>query len=111
MIFFSTLRVIVIGVRRQTALFAPEAGDQLFAGDEIYVMCHAEDTVRTMEVFGKSQGKQDRVVLVGGGNVGLSIAKSLESRTQRVRSKIIEKDRNIAEHAANELEKNHCLEW
>ncbi|MGB2214731.1 MAG: Trk system potassium transporter TrkA, partial [Paracoccaceae bacterium] len=28
---FSTLRVIVIGVRRQTALFAPEAGDQLFA--------------------------------------------------------------------------------
>ena len=50
---FSTLRVIVIGVRRQTALFAPEAGDQLFAGDEIYVMCHAEDTVRTMEVFGK----------------------------------------------------------
>ena len=102
---FSTLRVIVIGVRRQTALFAPEAGDQLFAGDEIYVMCHAEDTVRTMEVFGKSQGKQDRVVLVGGGNVGLSIAKSLESRTQRVRSKIIEKDRNIAEHAANELEK------
>jgi len=106
---FSTLRVIVIGVRRQTALFAPEAGDQLFAGDEIYVMCHAEDTVRTMEVFGKSQGKQDRVVLVGGGNVGLSIAKSLESRTQRVRSKIIEKDRNIAEHAANELEKTIVL--
>ena len=32
---FSTLRTIVIAVRRDGTLFAPESGDQLFMGDEL----------------------------------------------------------------------------
>jgi len=39
---FSTLRAIVVGVRRQGRLFAPDPGDQLFAGDQIYVFSHVE---------------------------------------------------------------------
>ena len=31
---FSTLRVMVVGVRREGMLFVPDAGDQLFEGDE-----------------------------------------------------------------------------
>ena len=106
---FSTLRAIVIGIRRQGVLFSPESGDQLFPNDEIYVMSHIDDTLRALEVFGKSQEKQDRVVLIGGGNVGLSIAKSLEERVNRVRTKVIEKTRDTAERAANELEKTIVL--
>ena len=67
---FSTLRTIVVGVRRQGVLFAPEAGDQLFPGDECYVMCHHQDRLRTTEIFGKSTAKQERIVIIGGGNVG-----------------------------------------
>ena len=106
---FSTLRSLVVGVRREGVLFAPDAGDQLFAQDEVYVMCHIEDSDRVMEVFGKPQSKNDRVLLIGGGNVGLSIAKALEAGSQRVRAKVIEKNRSIAEHAANELEKTIVL--
>ena len=32
-----------------------------------------------MDVFGKLQGEQNRVILIGGGNVGLRIAKTLEA--------------------------------
>ena len=106
---FSTLRSLVVGVRREGVLFAPDAGDQLFAQDEVYTMCHIEDADRVMEVFGKPQSKNDRVLLIGGGNVGLSIAKALEAGPQRVRAKVIEKNRSIAEHAANELEKTIVL--
>jgi len=106
---FSSLRIIVVGIRRKGLLFAPISGDQLFSNDEVYVMCHVEDSARALEVFGKSQGKQDRVVLIGGGHVGLSIAKSLEQQTNRIRAKIIEKDREIAVLAANELEKTIVL--
>ena len=49
---FSTLRVIVVGVRRQGILFAPNAGDQLFCSDEVFLMCHSNDAIRTMDVFG-----------------------------------------------------------
>ncbi len=106
---FSSLRIIVVGIRRKNILYAPESGDQLFANDEVYVMCHVDDSARALEVFGKTQGKRDRVVIVGGGHVGLSIAKSLEKQEHRTRAKIIEKDREIAEFAANELEKTIVL--
>lgn len=106
---FSTLRSIVVGVRREGTLFAPEAGDQLFVGDECYVFCHVEDVTRTMEIFGKSHKLQERVVLIGGGNVGLSVAQALEGRAQRIRAKVIEKNRGVAERAADALERTIVL--
>ena len=106
---FSTLRAVVVGVRREGVLFAPNAGGQLFVGDECYVFAHVDDVPRTMEVFGKRIAKQERVVMVGGGNVGLAVASELESRANRVRAKIIEKDRKRAEIAAEALERTIVL--
>ncbi|MFT7595366.1 MAG: trk system potassium uptake protein TrkA [Paracoccaceae bacterium] len=106
---FSTLRSIVVGIRRDGSLFAPEPGDQLFAGDDCYVFCHTDDISRTMDVFGKTQKKQERVVIVGGGNVGLTVAKTLESGHSRIRVKVIERDRAIAEKAAESLERTIVL--
>ena len=106
---FSTLRAIVVGVRRGGALFAPEPGDQLFAGDAIYVVSHADDAARTMEIFGKQNRRTDRVVIVGGGNVGLAVAEALEAREDRVRVKMIERSRAIAERAADRLERTIVL--
>ena len=106
---FSTLRAIVVGVRREERLFAPDPDDQLFAGDQIYVFTHTEDVNRTLEIFGKTTKKQERIVIVGGGNVGLAVARALEARTDRVRVKIIEKDRACAEHAADTLTRTIVL--
>lgn len=106
---FSTLRAIVVGVRRQGRLFAPDAGDQLFAEDQIYVFAHSEDVNRTLDIFGKSTKKQERVVIIGGGNVGLAVARALEARTDRVRAKVIERNRARAEYAADNLERTIVL--
>ena len=106
---FSTLRAIVVGIRRDGSLFAPEPGDQLFVGDAAYVFCHADDVSRTMEVFGETEKRQERVVIVGGGNVGLEVAKALEARTRRTRAKMIEKNRKNAEVAAEALERTIVL--
>ncbi|WP_299924633.1 Trk system potassium transporter TrkA [uncultured Pelagimonas sp.] len=106
---FSTLRSVVVGVRREGSLFAPEPRDQLFVGDSCYVMVHAEDQARTLEIFGKSTRKQERVVIVGGGNVGLSVAQHLETGPSRVRAKMIERNRKCAEHAAEALERTIVL--
>ncbi len=106
---FSTLRVVVVAVRRKGTLFAPEPEDQLFVGDACYVFSHADDINRTMEVFGKTQKKQERVVLVGGGNVGLAVARELERQTNRVRAKVIERNRRCAELAAEALERTIVL--
>ncbi|MCF6232485.1 MAG: Trk system potassium transporter TrkA [Rhodobacteraceae bacterium] len=106
---FSTLRSVVVGVRREGRLFVAKSGDQLFVGDSIYILCHGDDVSRTLEVFGKTQKKQERVVIVGGGNVGLAVAKALEAGEGRIRAKVIERDRKIAEAAAEALERTIVL--
>ena len=55
------------------------------------------------------QGEQNRVILIGGGNVGLRIAKTLERSENRIRAKIIEKDRSRAEFSAGSLERTIVL--
>ncbi|WP_128516524.1 Trk system potassium transporter TrkA [Tabrizicola thermarum] len=106
---FHTLRAIVVGIRREGRLFAPDPGDQLYAEDQIYVFTHVEDVNRALEIFGKKTKKKERVVIIGGGNVGLAVARALEARTDRIRAKIIEKDRATAEIAADSLERTIVL--
>ncbi|MDB6180067.1 Trk system potassium transporter TrkA [Paracoccus fistulariae] len=106
---FSSLRAIVAGVRRDGRLFAPEANDQLFAGDQIYILTHTDDVTRTLEIFGKPPQKQETLVIVGAGNVGLVVAQKLESRHERIRTKLIERDRHRAEYAADHLERTIVL--
>jgi trk/ktr system potassium uptake protein len=106
---FSTLRAIVVGVRRKEKLFAPEPGDQLFADDQVYVVTHVDDMARTFEIFGKVLHRQERVIIIGGGNVGLAVALALEGRTERLRAKVIEKNRASAERAADALERTIVL--
>ena len=106
---FSTLRAVVVGIRRDGVLFAPSAGDQVFPGDECYIFTETPDLTRTLEIFGKTQEKQERIVIIGGGNVGLGVALALEARTERVRVKMIEKDRDSAERAADALDRTIVL--
>ncbi len=106
---FPTLTAIVAGVRRNGKLFAPDPGDQLFAGDQIYVFTNAVDVGRTLEIFGKPTERQERVVIIGAGNVGLSVAQELERRPERIRTRLIERDRDRAEEAADALDRTIVL--
>ena len=106
---FSTLKAFVVGVRREGSLFAPEPGDQLFVGDDCYFVATNEDVNRTLEIFGKKTGKKERALIIGGGNVGLAVATRLEQRGDRMRTKVIERRRSTAEHAADQLERTIVL--
>ncbi len=106
---FSTLRALVVGIRREGALFVPSSNDQIFAGDEVYLFTETEDMNRSLEIFGKTQRKQERIVIIGGGNVGLAVAQALEARTDRLRVRVIEKGRQCAEDAADALDRTIVL--
>ena len=106
---FSTLRALVIGIRRKGLLFVPSPNDQLFSSDQVYIFTNIADLDRTLEIFGKVSKKRERVIIIGGGNVGLNVARELEMRTDRVRVKIIEKSLSVAEKAADILEKTIVL--
>lgn len=106
---FPSLSAVVVGVRRDRRLFAPEPGDQLFAKDQVYVAVRSEDVNRMIEIFGKVRKKQERIVIIGAGNVGLAVAQALEARNDKVNVKLIEKSRDTAEKAADGLERTLVL--
>lgn len=99
---FSGLRAVVVGIRRGERFFAPEPGDQLHAGDHAYVVAPQDDVARTLDIFGLPPQRIERVVLIGGGNIGLAVAQALEQRPG-MNVKLIERNRDQAERAAERL--------
>ncbi|MEM9147048.1 MAG: Trk system potassium transporter TrkA [Pseudomonadota bacterium] len=105
---FSTLRAIVVAVRRQGKIWVAGRDDQLLTGDDIYVVAAKEDLSRTYSIFGKENMTPERVLIVGAGNVGLRVAHQIEA-SNHLRAKMIERDRNRAEYAADMLERTIVL--
>jgi len=106
---FSTLQAVVVGVMRKGKMFVPEPEDQLFPEDQIYLVTANSDVPRSLEIFGKTQKEGERAIIIGGGNVGLEVAQNLEQGERRTRVKLIEKNRAVAETAADALERTIVL--
>ncbi|MEL7214765.1 MAG: Trk system potassium transporter TrkA [Pseudomonadota bacterium] len=106
---FSTLRAYVVGIRKGGRLRAADSDDQLFAGDQVYVVTAREDVERMLEIFGKQTQSARRSLILGAGNVGLAVAKALEDAPRRPRVRLVEKDRAIAERAADTLDRTIVL--
>jgi trk system potassium uptake protein TrkA len=105
---FSTLRAIVVAVRRDDKVWVTRSDDQLFAGDEVYFLAAHEDLNRTIEIFGRKNLSAQRIVVVGAGNIGLRVARQIEGMP-KLRCKMIERDRARAEFAADNLERTIVL--
>ena len=56
-----------------------------------------------LKAFGHEEKISKNVLIIGGGNIGLNLAKMLEENFNDLRIKIIEKDKKRAEEIANEL--------
>lgn len=99
---FPSLSARVVGISRAGHVFAPRGNDHLKVGDTAYVAVLKAHSHRLNSIFNRPESDMRRVVVVGGGNVGLYVAKGLEQQ-QSVRVRVIEADVRQAEKAAAEL--------
>lgn len=106
---FSTLKAIVVAVRRNDRIIVPEPTDQLYADDEVYLLAAESDVRRSLAIFGKETPPARRVLIVGAGNVGLAVARQLEADPRGMRATVIERDRVRAEAAADILKRTVVL--
>lgn len=102
---FPNLQTVVTAIYRGDTLFVPRSDDQLQAGDSIIIAVEASTTERAMAVFGHEEKQAQRIVIVGGGNIGLALAQSLEKSGAKQNVKIIEYDSARATLLAEKLEK------
>ncbi|MCD2182198.1 Trk system potassium transporter TrkA [Rhizobium sp. GN54] len=100
---FPDLKATVTAVYREGKLFVARSADELQTGDLAYVVCDAAHVRRTLSLFGHEEQEARRIVIAGGGNIGLFVAKTIEQFQPRTRIKIIENNRERAVHIADQL--------
>ncbi len=106
---FPDLRVTIVGVKRGDKLWCAHFDDQLEAGDQIIFVSKRENVPRALDIMGVALSRARRVIIIGGGNIGLNVARGLESlKSMKVR--LIEQDTKRAELVAERLERTIVLQ-
>ncbi|MGE0714002.1 MAG: Trk system potassium transporter TrkA [Alphaproteobacteria bacterium] len=93
---FPDLDIVVVGLVRDGRALIPESDEMVLPGDEVYFVADARHVHRAMMAFGHEEQPGRRVVIVGGGNIGLYLAQDIAERFPQVSVKIIELDRTRA---------------
>jgi trk system potassium uptake protein TrkA len=84
---FPDLSATVVGVWRNERLFVPHSADQLLAQDLVYVIANRQQVKRTLSLFGHDEAEARRIIIAGGGNVGLYVAAQMERNSHAPRSR------------------------
>jgi trk system potassium uptake protein TrkA len=106
---FPDLQAVVVGIVRAGKLFVPRSEDSMLVGDQVYVVSQRDQVRRTLGIFGHEEQVASRVVIAGGGNIGLYVAGQLEARGSSGKVKIIESSRERAIAIADRLKRTVVL--
>ncbi len=102
---FPDLHILVIGLQRagRSVVVTPE--DVMLEGDDVYFVAETAHLTRAMVAFGHEEKEARRVIIVGGGNIGLSLAEIVEEKDPHVALKLIEINKERAEYVAQQLKR------
>jgi len=100
---FPKLNAYILGVVRDDNFLILKKNDSLKHNDKVYVMVGSNKIQETLRVFGHNEKISNKILIIGGGNIGFNLAKNIELELEDARVKIIEKDKNRAEIIANDL--------
>ena len=106
---FPDLKVTIVAIRRDNKMWRAHAEDQLSAGDDVFFVADKSEVSRALEIMGEVEQQARRVIIIGGGNIGLYVAQGLED-IGSMKIRLIEKDRKRAEYIAEQLERTVVLQ-
>ena len=100
---FPKLESNIIGVIRNDKFVILKKDDVMLKDDKAYVAINASQLQDTLNAFGHNEKISNKILIIGGGNIGFNLAKNLEETFVSARVKIIEKNKERAEFIAGEL--------
>jgi len=93
----------IVALVRKGRCFVPDSQDRVTVGDDVYVLAKRGKVDDVVTAFGHRERVAKKLIIVGAGNVGLNLAKTVRRRSPLVDIKLIERDEERAEHVAAEL--------
>jgi trk system potassium uptake protein TrkA len=106
---FPDLNITIVSIVRDDHILYPQSMEQLLPGDEVYFIGETAHLGRAMTLFGHEEEAARRLIIVGGGNIGLLLARQIEAKGPTVTLKLIELDKERAEYVADQLERTIVL--
>ena len=106
---FPDLNIVIVGLVRDGNAIVPKANDQMAPGDEVYFVVDTAQISRAMTAFGYDAGEARRLLIIGGGNIGLVLAQEIEREYPWVKAKIIEHSKERAEYISGQLDSTVVL--
>ena len=103
---FPDLAVEIAAIQRQGQIIFPGADDQMLAGDEVFFFADSRHLRRAMTAFGHEETEARNIVVMGGGNIGMYLAKMLDEQGRNVNVKIIERNEVRARFLSENMPKN-----
>ena len=100
---FPKLDANIMGVIRNDKFYILKKDDVMLKDDKAYVVINAPQMKDTLDTFGHYEKISNKILIIGGGNIGFNLAKNLEETFESARVKIIEKEKDRAEFLASEL--------
>jgi trk system potassium uptake protein TrkA len=102
---FPSEDIIIVAIYRGTETLIPIGSTTLKNGDLIFAVTLSEKAAMLPAIFGKGESKANKIIIVGGGNIGYFLAKQIES-VKGCQVKIIELDEARSTFLAENLDKS-----
>tara|TARA_Y100000590_G_scaffold380266_1_gene448468 strand:+ start:609 stop:1982 length:1374 start_codon:yes stop_codon:yes gene_type:complete len=100
---FPKLNANILGVVRNEKFVILKKNDVIKNNDKAYTIINSSQLQETLNAFGHNEKISNKILIIGGGNIGFNLAKNIEKSFDSARIKIIEKNKARAEFIANEL--------
>ena len=100
---FPSFKANIIGAVRKDKFIFLKKNDKMMKGDNVYLVISSEQLNQILKTFGHEEEVSNKILIIGGGNIGYNLAKMLETNFEGSRIKIIEKNKARAEAIASEL--------
>ena len=97
------LKMNFLAMFRKEKIIIPNENEKIKLDDSIYIVADTNHLHKVMGFFGHQEAKANSVIIVGGGNIGVSLAKRLEESKFGANTKLIELNKERAESISAEL--------
>lgn len=92
----------IVAIKRQEKIIRPQGSTIIEAGDEVTFICDTDNIKAIMAELQRLERAYKRLVIIGGGNIAVGVAKKLENHCT---IKLIERNPERATQLAEELSK------
>jgi trk system potassium uptake protein TrkA len=107
---FPDMHITIVAINRGEESKIAHGHDELRPGDNVYFVCESSHVPRAMMSFGYDEKEARRIIVIGGGNIGLNLTQTMEVTHPGVQMKLIELNNVRAEHVAQRLDRTVVIQ-